>query len=160
MSVLTRLFKRPAKPAPKQFLVAQLNARLQPIHRGEFFEDALDTELKRRQLGEISGGGTLQATGADGTVYSLTIPSGALLVETAITMTPIVSISGGDLPSASLLGVDLQPSGLRLYEFADLSIAPPQLSPTANIAASPTRVTATTSTATRLRWMRGVSSST
>ena len=49
-------------------------------------------------------------------------------------MTPIVSISGGDLPSASLLGVDLQPSGLRLYEFADLSIAPPQLSPTANIA--------------------------
>ena len=61
MSVLTRLFRRPAKPAPKQFLVAQLNARLQPIHRGEFFEDALDTVLKRCQLGEISGGGTLQA---------------------------------------------------------------------------------------------------
>ena len=49
-------------------------------------------------------------------------------------MTPIVSISGGDLPSASVLGVDLQPSGLRLYEFADLSIVPPQLSPTADIA--------------------------
>jgi hypothetical protein len=80
------------------------------------------------------GGGTLTATGADGTVYSLTIPSGALLVETAITMTPIVAISGGDLPSASLLGVDLQPSGLRLYEFADLSITPPQLGPTADIA--------------------------
>jgi hypothetical protein len=80
------------------------------------------------------GGGTLTATAADGTVYSLTIPSGALLVETAITMTPIVAISGGDLPSASLLGVDLQPSGLRLYEFADLSITPPQLGPTANIA--------------------------
>ncbi|HXJ33812.1 MAG TPA: hypothetical protein VMS22_07190 [Candidatus Eisenbacteria bacterium] len=80
------------------------------------------------------GGGTLTATGADGTVYTLTIPSGALLAETPITMTPIVSISGGDLPSASLLGVDLQPSGLRLYEFADLSIAPPQLSPSANIA--------------------------
>src|SRR5262249_20805324 len=80
------------------------------------------------------GGGPLTATGADGTVYSLTIPSGALLVETAITMTPIVSISGGDLPSDSVLGVDLQPSGLRLYEFAELSIAPPQLSPTADIA--------------------------
>src|SRR5439155_239711 len=74
------------------------------------------------------------ATGADGTVYTLTIPPNALLVETAISMTPIVSISGGNLPSDSVLGVDLQPSGLRLYEFADLSIVPPQLSPTADIA--------------------------
>ena len=79
-------------------------------------------------------GGTLTATGADGTVYSLTIPPNALLVETSITMTPIVSISGGDLPAGSMLGVDLQPSGLRLYEFADLSITPPQLSSTANVA--------------------------
>jgi hypothetical protein len=79
-------------------------------------------------------GGTLTATAADGTVYSLTIPQGALLAETAITMTPIVSISSGDLPAGSLLGVDLQPSGLRLYQFAELSIAPPQLGPTADIA--------------------------
>jgi len=79
-------------------------------------------------------GGTLTATGADGTVYSLTIPSGALLDDTAINMTPIVSISGGDLPSATVFGVDLQPSGLRLYEFADLRITPPQLDPTANVA--------------------------
>jgi hypothetical protein len=42
-------------------MVAQLNARLQPIHRGEFFGDALDAELKKRQLGQITGGGTLQA---------------------------------------------------------------------------------------------------
>ncbi len=49
-------------------------------------------------------------------------------------MTPIVSIAGGDLPGGSLLGVDLQPSGLRLYEFADLSIVSPTLSPTANVA--------------------------
>jgi hypothetical protein len=74
-------------------------------------------------------GGTLTATGADGTVYSLTIPPGALLVETAITMTPIISISGGDLPAGSLLGVDLEPSGLRLYEFAELSILPPATQP-------------------------------
>ena len=43
-------------------------------------------------------GGTLTARGADGTLYSLRIPSGALLADTAITMTPIVSIAGGDLP--------------------------------------------------------------
>lgn len=79
-------------------------------------------------------GGTLEATGADGTVYSLTIPPGALLLETEITMTPIVSIAGGDLPAGALLGVDLQPSGLRLYEFAELSVTPPALSPGASLA--------------------------
>jgi hypothetical protein len=61
--MLGRLFKKPPEPAPKLFLVAQLNARLQPMHRGEFFEDALDLELKKNQLGEVSGGGTLQAPG-------------------------------------------------------------------------------------------------
>jgi hypothetical protein len=59
--MFTRLFKRSAKPASRLFIVAQLNARLQPIHRGEFFEDPLDAELKRRGLGEVTGGGTLQA---------------------------------------------------------------------------------------------------
>lgn len=56
-----RLFKRkPALPAA-QFLVARLNARLQPMHRGEFFEDPLDAVLKKHRVGEVSGGGTMQA---------------------------------------------------------------------------------------------------
>jgi hypothetical protein len=42
------------------FLVAQLNARLQPIHRGEFFEDPLNEALGRAALGQVTGGGTLQ----------------------------------------------------------------------------------------------------
>ena len=63
--MLSRLFKKTPKPAPKLFLVAQLNARLQPMHRGEFFEEALDAELKRNQLGEVSGGGTLQTPGGE-----------------------------------------------------------------------------------------------
>jgi hypothetical protein len=40
-------------------LVAQLNARLQPIHRGEFFEDRLNEALDEAAIGEVSGGGTL-----------------------------------------------------------------------------------------------------
>ncbi len=79
-------------------------------------------------------GGTLTATAADGTVYSLVIPPDALLLETAITMTPIVSVAGEDFPAGPVLGVDLQPSGLRLYEFATLTIVPSQLGPTAAIA--------------------------
>jgi hypothetical protein len=61
MSLFKSLFKRTQKPAPRVFMVAQLNARLQPMHRGEFFENALNAELERSQLGEITGGGTLQA---------------------------------------------------------------------------------------------------
>jgi tetratricopeptide (TPR) repeat protein len=41
------------------FVVAQLNARLQPIDRGELFEDPLDEILQEANLGRISGGGTM-----------------------------------------------------------------------------------------------------
>jgi len=41
-------------------VVASLNARLQPLHRGEYFEDPLDELLKQRKLGEVTGGGTMQ----------------------------------------------------------------------------------------------------
>jgi len=45
----------------KTYVVAQLNARLQPMHRGEYFEDPLDIELKSAACGEVSGGGSLQS---------------------------------------------------------------------------------------------------
>lgn len=44
----------------KEFIVVQLNARLQPMHRGQFFEDPLAEMLKNHNIGEISGGGTQQ----------------------------------------------------------------------------------------------------
>lgn len=40
------------------YLTAQLNARLQPMHRGELFEDPLDEALQELGLGSVSGGGT------------------------------------------------------------------------------------------------------
>jgi hypothetical protein len=44
--------------ADQHILVARLNAKLQPMHRGEIFEDPLDEELKRSSVGSVSGGGT------------------------------------------------------------------------------------------------------
>jgi hypothetical protein len=52
-----RLFGRKAKSEPKLF-VAQLNARLQPLHRGEYFEDPLEAAIKPAGLGEVCGGGS------------------------------------------------------------------------------------------------------
>jgi hypothetical protein len=45
-------------PQAGNLVIAQLNAKLQPIHRGEFFEDPLDEFLKAERIGSVSGGGT------------------------------------------------------------------------------------------------------
>lgn len=47
-------------------------------------------------------GGTLTAEGSDGTRYTLTIPDGASLVDTEITMTPVSNIA--DFPFSGGLG--------------------------------------------------------
>jgi hypothetical protein len=44
----------------QQFLIARLNAKLQPMHRGEFFEDPLHEVLEAEGFGEVTGGGTMQ----------------------------------------------------------------------------------------------------
>ena len=74
-------------------------------------------------------GGTLEATGADGTQYELTLPADALLGPQEITMTPISSIA--DLPlSQGLMGaVELEPHGLQLAKPATLTIDPPGTDP-------------------------------
>src|SRR5215216_3202986 len=71
-------------------------------------------------------GGSVQATGADGTVYTLTIPPDALLSHTTITMTPITGVSGLDASSDRILGVQLEPDGLRFFSFASLTFSPPE----------------------------------
>ncbi|MGC4066377.1 MAG: hypothetical protein QM784_17450 [Polyangiaceae bacterium] len=41
-------------------LTLQINARLQPVHRGEYFEDPIDDALRGAQAGEVDGAGTMQ----------------------------------------------------------------------------------------------------
>jgi hypothetical protein len=43
------------------FVTAQLNARLQPMDRGDIFEDPLDRVLQEAGIGRIDGGGTQMA---------------------------------------------------------------------------------------------------
>jgi hypothetical protein len=61
--MLSRIFGK--KRSAPEMVIVQLNARLQPIHRGEFFEDPLDVELKAAGLGEVSGGGSMQAASGE-----------------------------------------------------------------------------------------------
>ncbi|MEX2144214.1 MAG: hypothetical protein WD740_06435, partial [Anaerolineales bacterium] len=68
-------------------------------------------------------GGSLTATGVDGTTYTLEIPGDALIYETKITMTP-AQFSGLPVGFAPGPGVQLEPTGLSLFNFATLTIIP------------------------------------
>lgn len=57
------------QPDGGAMLIAQLNARVQPIDRGDYFEDPLDDKLKSLGLGEVTGGGTQLADEPDGIEY-------------------------------------------------------------------------------------------
>lgn len=58
--MLGKLFGK--KKASPDVIVATLNARIQPMHRHERYEDPLEVVLKQHNVGEISGGGTMQGT--------------------------------------------------------------------------------------------------
>lgn len=71
--MFSKLFKK--SPTPKEaiedgvIVIAQLNARVQPMDRGEYFEDPLDDILQSRKLGEVTGGGTQLTEEPDGIEY-------------------------------------------------------------------------------------------
>ena len=70
-------------------------------------------------------GGTVDATGADGTEYSLAIPPDALLEETEISLTPILSIDDLPMSGGFVAGVHFEPSGLELFRTATLTVTFP-----------------------------------
>ena len=44
-----------------EFIVITLNDKIQPIDRGEYYGEPLDEFLQQIQIGEVTGGGTMQA---------------------------------------------------------------------------------------------------
>lgn len=69
-------------------------------------------------------GGTLTTTGADGTVYTLTIPADALYEAATITMTPLTNVTG--LPeNGPTAGVQLGPDGTQFFAPVTLTVQLP-----------------------------------
>ena len=71
-----------------------------------------------------TSGGTLSATAADGTVFTLTVPPGALASSEGITLTPVAAIDRLPLSGGLSAAVELAPEGLRLFKPATLLITP------------------------------------
>ncbi len=53
-----KLFSSAKQEPEGEIVTARLNARVQPVDRGEYFEDPLDEALKQLGLGAVTGGGT------------------------------------------------------------------------------------------------------
>ncbi len=68
-------------------------------------------------------GGRLTLTSADGSVYTLEVPAGALDVDTELRMTVIDSLEGAPVQS-KVYGVQLEPSGLAFSGLLTLTIQP------------------------------------
>jgi hypothetical protein len=73
------------------------------------------------------GGGSVTATGADGTRFTLTIPAGALLDPANVTLTPLASAGRLPMGARGLRAVQIGPAGRDLLKPATLAIAPPKL---------------------------------
>jgi hypothetical protein len=70
-----------------------------------------------------AAGGTIEATGSDGTRFVLSVPEGALPLEGEISLTPVRSVA--DLPLSELGGaVVIGPVDLQFHEIATLTIEP------------------------------------
>lgn len=69
-------------------------------------------------------GGTVAATAADGTAFELTVPPRAVARDTEITMTPVSNVEGITEEPGPVYAVQLEPEGLRFYEWVRLEITP------------------------------------
>lgn len=74
----------------------------------------------------LADGGTVTATGGDGTQFTLIVPVNSLLSAARITMTPVTAVGGLPLSGGLAAAVQLEPDGLRLFNMATLVIEPPQ----------------------------------
>ena len=70
-------------------------------------------------------GGTIQATGADGTTYTLVVPPGAVGTPTPVTLTPVSAVTGLPGPGPLLAAVQGAPAGLQFARPARLTITVP-----------------------------------
>lgn len=95
---------------------------VRPVPAPRTVAATFDASLARTQTLPV-GGGQVTVTGSDGTIYTLTVPAGALLGATEVTMTPLATLTGVPVEGRAH-AVLLEPSGLRLFEPATLEVAP------------------------------------
>lgn len=121
-----RASKRAAKPTSTPRSTPTPTATATPIPKLPPLNVAPQPDTAHAVTKEIltDQGGTITATGADGTTFTLTIPKNALAIDTAITMTPVSSLQGVTFSDGVVEAVQLTPDGLSFLQPASLTITP------------------------------------
>jgi hypothetical protein len=84
---------------------------------------SIELDTARKTTGEITpAGGTLSATAADGTTFTLVFPENAVLSKLQVSMTPISNINDLPLTGGYIGAVHLEPEGMEFLEPVTLTI--------------------------------------
>jgi hypothetical protein len=100
--VFKHIFRK--NSAPPGHVTVTLNARIQPLHRGEIYEDPLSEWLREHDLGEVNGGGTMQAVSGEIEYCDIEVELKALSEENLTRMVTILEQLGA--PKGSRLTVE------------------------------------------------------
>jgi hypothetical protein len=94
----------PIQDHPPHFVYAKIVQAIDPLERGSRYEDPLQEYLEANDLGEVSGGGTMQDK--DGTILFVGIDIEVLDVEKAV---PLIAAKLAELgaPAGSQLEYEL-----------------------------------------------------
>ena len=108
-----------SSPTPNQNISQAVDPNTQPIK--------VTTKLDESHSATAiigADGGTLSATGADGTRFTLEIPPKALEETIEVSMIPITSMDGLPWKSGPVAAVQLEPDGQTFYDYVTLTIEP------------------------------------
>lgn len=111
----------PVKETPTTPTTATESINTQPVVLTVTLDDSASVSALIPQKG-----GSVSATLANGLVYTLAIPEGALLSDQEVTMTPIRSIDGLPFSGGLIGGVQLEPDGTILMAPATLTLIIPK----------------------------------
>lgn len=115
---LSACASNPAPAAPSQ-------AAAMPAPNPLTVRASTDTAQSNSAVITIQGG-SLSATSADGTQFTLTLPKDALLQDTKITLTPVTAVEGLPLSGGLVAAVQLEPDGLELLRPGTLTMELPK----------------------------------
>ena len=106
---LISLFKSSRKETnfnSDNFIRIQLNDKIMPINRGDVYEDPIDKFLKKNEIGEVTGGGTLQLKSGEIAYCDVEIYLKSKLIDKSILKQIIEQFEDFGAPKGSKLIVE------------------------------------------------------
>ncbi len=115
----------PWAPATRGEVAQVLHSLLQKVGANPLMVTIQADDSRRATATIDSSGGAIDATGADGTKYVLTLPPAAVAGSVDISVVPLSGVGGLPATGGLVGGVKLEPEGLVLSNPGTLTITPP-----------------------------------